>query len=119
MLEGRQGGSGLAGLGCFGGERLGWLSSECVQAGEIRLQRQTEEMINFSSLHTVSRLSFWFSLVSTVQPWPDQPASVPQSVLGCKEKRNEGWEGTGEGACWWRGRHFHQILRWNLLAGMP
>lgn len=38
---------------------LGWLSSECVKAREIRLRRQTEGMINFSSLHTVSTLSYF------------------------------------------------------------
>lgn len=48
----------LAALGVKG---LGWLNSECVKAREIRLRRQTEVMINFSSLHTVSSLSYCFS----------------------------------------------------------
>lgn len=45
-------------LGALGVKGLGWLNSECVRAGEIRLRRQTEAMINFSSLHTVSSLSY-------------------------------------------------------------
>lgn len=44
---------GLGGPGALGVKGLGWLNSECVKAREIRLQRQTEVMINFSSLPTV------------------------------------------------------------------
>lgn len=46
------------GPGCSGVKGLGWLNSECVKAREIRLQRQTEVMINFPSLHTVSSLAY-------------------------------------------------------------
>ena len=45
-------------LGALGVKGLGGLNSECVKAREIRLRRQTEVMINFSSLHTVSSLSY-------------------------------------------------------------
>lgn len=44
---------GPGGPGALGVKGLGWLNSECVKAREIRLQRQTEVMINFSSLPTV------------------------------------------------------------------
>lgn len=47
---------GLGGPGALGVKEPRWLNSECVKAREIRLQRQTEVMINFSSLHTVSSL---------------------------------------------------------------
>ena len=108
------GGSGLGGvLGALGVRGLRSPSSECVKAREIRLRRQTEVMINFSCLHTVSSLSnCCFS--PQVQCGPGLAL-----LLGCKERMSAGSEqGAGSQGAGRRGRLFHQIQRWNLLAGM-